>query len=491
MQPRRHGMTTGLVALCGAMLLAVFMAVPAFAFGPASVSELAGKLSPAVVNIGTSHSVGDLGEPFPDLPDGSPLGDLFDQNNPNNGTDTPLYEARSLGSGFVIDAKGLIVTNNHVIDEADEILVYTTEGKRYRASVVGADDKTDLAVLSITPEKPLSFVSFGDSDAAEIGDWVMAIGNPFGLGGSVTLGIVSARNRNINTGPYDDFIQTDAAINLGNSGGPLFDMDGHVIGINTAIISRTGTALGIGFAVPANLAAPVIRQLIDYGATRRGWLGIGIQQVSADIAENLGLPQAEGAMVVDVTSGGPSDGVLAIGDIVLDFDGKPVREMHDLPRLVSLTDIGKKVMLKVFREGRDINLEVTLGQLDEGTIDVGTAPTPVLPPAETRNETIVPPGLADLVGFEAETLSDQLRGIYGVTGDAAKVIISLVRPGSDADDKDITPGQLIAEVNQKKVETPGDVLHYVDRAREEGRPTVLFKLLDVEGHIRFVAVRLS
>ncbi len=490
MRSARFGVTIHFAMLASALALFFAAVQPAVAFGPASVSELAGKLSPAVVNIGTSHAVGDIGEPFPELPDGSPLGDLFDHNNPNDGTDIPLYEARSLGSGFIIDAKGLIVTNNHVIDEADEIQVYTTDGKRYPAVVVGADDKTDLAVLSITPEKPLPYVSFGDSETAEVGDWVMAIGNPFGLGGSVTLGIVSARNRNIDAGPYDSFIQTDAAINLGNSGGPLFDMDGKVIGINTAIISRTGSALGIGFAVPADLAAPIVKQLIEFGETRRGWLGVTIQEVSEDIADNVGLPEAQGAMVVDVTSGGPSVNILAVGDIVLSFDGKPITQMHDLPRLVSLTEIGKTVPVGIFREGKDVMLEVTLGQLDEGRLDVGLAPPADPEPVDPEIAPDARPGLIDLVGFSAEELDDQLRTDFGVGDGLDGVIILEVRPGSDADDKQIMPGQLIAEINQRRVDTPEDVLRHVDSAREAGRSSVLLKLLDIEGRVRFVAVRL-
>ena len=480
------GFGKNLVAVAG-MAFALSIAVsPALAFGPASVSELAGRLSPAVVNIGTSRSFGDLGEPFPELPDGSPLEDLFDELNPN--PDGMLQEARSLGSGFVIDEKGLIVTNNHVIDGADEILVFTTSGKRYPASVVGSDDKTDLAVLSITPDAPLTAVGFGDSDTAEIGDWVMAIGNPFGLGGSVTLGIVSARNRNIYSGPYDDFIQTDAAINQGNSGGPLFDMDGNVIGINTAIISRTGGALGIGFAVPANLAAPIVGQLVDYGEARRGWLGVGIQEVTEGIAENIGLSDPEGAMVVEVTEGGPSVGTLKVGDIVRSFDGMPVAQMHDLPRLVSLTEIGKTVEVGILRDGTDMTVEITLGQLDENRLNVGLAPEPVTPP-EIEDEGAIAPGLSDLVGFEADTLTQELRDQYGVEDTGAGVIISAVRPGSDAEEKGIFPGLLIAEVNQRKVETVEDVLRVVDLAREEGRPSVLFKLTDVDGHVRFVAVQ--
>ncbi len=264
----------------------------ALAKGPDSVATLARTLSPAVVNISTTRTYGVAGVPFPDAPDGTPLSDLFDDRNPNSGMgDEALGEARSLGSGFIIDKAGLIVTNNHVIEEATEIVVFLNDGTRLDARVVGADDKTDLAVLKVDPPHDLSFVQFGDSDATDVGDWVMAIGNPFGLGGSVTLGIVSARNRDIHAGPYDNFIQTDAAINQGNSGGPLFDMDGKVVGINTAIYARGGGGLGIGFAVPANLARPVVEQLATYGETHRGWLGVGIQDVSYDIAASLGLPE--------------------------------------------------------------------------------------------------------------------------------------------------------------------------------------------------------
>ena len=479
----------GLAALVGAVF-AVCSTVGALAFGPASVSELAGRLSPAVVNIGTSRSYGDLGEAFPELPDGSPLEELFDDLNPNEDNGYLPQEARSLGSGFLISADGLIVTNNHVIEGADEILVFTSENKRYPARVVGADAKTDLAVLSIDVGHDLPFVSFGDSDKAEVGDWVMAIGNPFGLGGSVTLGIVSARNRNINSGPYDNFIQTDAAINQGNSGGPLFDMDGGVVGINTAIISQTGGALGIGFAVPANLAAPVVAQLIEYGETRRGWLGVGIQEVTEEIAASLGLPDATGAMVVEVTEGGPSVGTLEIGDVIRTFDGRPVTEMHDLPRLVSLTEIGKQVALVVARDGADLDLSVTLGQLDEGSMEVAEAPESDLTP-DVEAEVMAAPGLSELVGFEADTLTAQLREQFGVGEGLGGVIISAVRPGSDAADKGISPGLLIAEVNQIGVDTVEDVLQLVDAAREEGRPTVLFKLTDVEGRIRFVAVHMG
>src|SRR5690606_35738221 len=305
------------------------------------------------------------GMPFPEVPEGSPLEELFDDLNPNQGQgEGRMQEARSLGSGFIISADGRIVTNNHVIEGAEEITVFLTDGRRLPAKLVGADEKTDLAVLKVEVEGELPFVEFGDSDTADVGDWVMAIGNPFGLGGSVTIGIVSARNRDIQSGPYDQFIQTDAAINQGNSGGPLFDMDGNVIGINTAIIARGGSSLGIGFAVPGNLAKPVIDQLAEFGETRRGWLGVGIQEVTDDIASSLGRSNAFGALVIDVTPSGPSDGMIAEGDIILEFDSKPIERMRDLPRVVAETAVGKAVPVKVLRGGAEIVVNVTLGRLE-------------------------------------------------------------------------------------------------------------------------------
>ena len=322
-----------------------FGSVAVYAKGPESVAGLAEQLSPAVVNIGTSRRIaGGGGVPFPEVPEGSPLEEFFDEHNPNQGLgEEQMQEARSLGSGFIISADGTVVTNNHVIEGAEEIEVYLTDGTRLPAKIVGKDDKTDLAVLKVEAGHDLPFVEFGDSDSAVVGDWVMAIGNPFGLGGSVTLGIVSARNRDIQSGPYDQFIQTDAAINQGNSGGPLFDMNGKVVGINTAIIARGGNSLGIGFAVPVNLARPVIDQLAEFGETRRGWLGVGIQEVSEDIRDSLGLTSTAGALVIDVTKGGPSEDVIQQGDIILEFDGKTIARMRDLPRVVAETSVGKAV----------------------------------------------------------------------------------------------------------------------------------------------------
>jgi len=313
---------------------------------PDSFADLAARLLPAVVNVSTSQTVQQRqqsGPEMPMFPPGSPFEQFFKdffnrQRPPGNRNESqpraPERRAQSLGSGFVIDPEGLIVTNNHVIDGADEISITLQDNTTLKASVVGRDESTDLALLRVKPDKPLPYVEFGDSDAARVGDWVLAIGNPFGLGGSVTAGIVSARGRDINSGPYDDFIQTDAAINRGNSGGPLFNMDGKVVGINTAIYSPSGGSIGIGFSIPSKLAQNVVNQLRNYGQARRGWLGVRIQQVTPEIAESLGLKEPTGAMIAGVNEGGPADKAkIRNGDIVLKFNGQEVKNMSALPRI--------------------------------------------------------------------------------------------------------------------------------------------------------------
>ena len=275
---------------------------------------------------------------------------------------------QSLGSGFVVDASGIIITNNHVIEDADEIVANFSDGTKLTATLLGKDEKTDLAVLQVKPKpnKPLKALKFGDSDKMRVGDWVMAIGNPFGLGGTVTIGIVSARNRDINSGPYDDFIQTDAAINRGNSGGPLFNMDGEVIGINTAIISPSGGSIGIGFAIPSDAAIHVVDQLRQYGETRRGWIGVRIQQVTDEIADSLSMGSPRGALVAGVTDKGPAaEAKIEPGDVIVSFDGKPITEMRDLPRLVADAAIDKAVDVVVIRKGAELTLKVKVGRLAE------------------------------------------------------------------------------------------------------------------------------
>jgi len=473
--------------------LALLLAVPAFAQavprGPQSVAALAAELSPSVVNIGSKHHVAG-GTPFPEFPEGSPLGDMFDHLNPNEGQGPgPMQEATSLGSGFIISADGFIVTNNHVIEGADEIQVFLSDGRRLPAKLVGHDEKTDLAVLKIAAAQPLPFVTFGDSDTAQVGDWVMAIGNPFGLGGSVTLGIVSARNRDIESGPYDDFIQTDASINQGNSGGPLFDMNGKVIGINTAIIARGGSSLGIGFAVPGNLASPVVQQLTEFGETRRGWLGVGIQEVTDDIALTLDRPDTHGAMVVDVDPAGPSVGVLLEGDVILQFDGKTVARMRDLPRIVAETEVGRAVPVKVLRNGDERNVDITLGRLeapgDMAMVGESEEPAPAV------EETVPSAGLSELVGLGVAPLTDAGRQEFGIDAAVDGIIITQVADGSDAYDKGMIPGLMITEVNQKPVASVAEIEALVAEAGNAKRPAVLFKVTDPAGSSRFIAVRLD
>ena len=462
--------------------------------GPESVARLAADLSPAVVNIGTSRRIpGGGGTPFPEFPDGSPLGDLFDELNPNQGQGPErMREARSLGSGFIISPDGYVVTNNHVIDGADEIEVFLTDGQRLAAELVGRDDKTDLAVLKVDAGTDLPFVEFGDSDSAVVGDWVMAIGNPFGLGGSVTLGIVSARNRDIQSGPYDQFIQTDASINQGNSGGPLFDMNGKVVGINTAIIARGGSSLGIGFAVPVNLARPVIEQLSEFGETRRGWLGVGIQEVTLDIAASLGRADTAGALVIDITPGGPSDGSVLEGDIILEFDSKPIARMRDLPRVVAETPVGKAVPVKVLRNGEETTLDITLGRLEIGEQMIADAAAGAQQiPGEVDEPVTAAPDLSALVGFEIAPLDETSRAEFSIAENVDGVVVTSVDDGSDAYEKGILPGLVIVEVNQRKIVSVEEVNDMVAAAREAGRPAVLFKVTDPTGASRFIAVRLG
>ncbi len=363
-------------------------AAPSAAARPApdSFSDLAARLSPSVVNISTSQKVDrpDAAE-IPQFPPGSPFEDLFREYYENQQREGGS-QTTSLGSGFIIDASGVIVTNNHVIEGADEITVNLQDGTSLKAALVGTDEKTDLAVLKVESAAPLPFVSFGDSDAVKVGDWVLAIGNPFGLGGTVTAGIVSARNRDIEAGPFDDFIQTDAAINRGNSGGPLFDMDGNVVGVNSAIISPSGGSIGIGFAIPSAIVKRTVDQLREFGETRRGWIGVRIQAVTPELAEGLGLDRARGALVAEVTAGGPAEaGGLQVRDVILAFDGKPVPDSRALPRLVAETEIGRTVTLDVWRDRQSMPLQVTLGRLEEAEATAAAAPS------ETPVEPVAPP----------------------------------------------------------------------------------------------------
>jgi serine protease Do len=486
------------VGLTVATLMAGSLA-PAVAAGPESVSGLAAKLSPSVVNISTTMNYEGMGLPFPRGPEGTPLDDMLEELNPNFefGPDA-MQEARSMGSGFIISADGLIVTNNHVISGASEILVMLSDGTRLEATLVGADDKSDLAVLKVTSETDLPFVELGDSDTALVGDWVMAIGNPFGLGGSVSLGIVSARNRDINSGPYDDFIQTDAAINQGSSGGPLFDMNGKVVGINTAIMAAGGSSLGIGFSVPVNLARPVVAQLAEFGETRRGWLGVAIEEVSEDVARSLDR-DTRGARVVEITPTSPAEGLLQPGDIIVDFNGRSIVRMRDLPRSVASTAVGEKVKVTVERDGKKLVFDVTLGRLEDGEKLIASQRQPTVPdmpdiPSEPPVvETDAAPAelpLEEIVGFATGLIGDEDRDTFNIAADLEGVLITRITEGSDAEQQGLLTGFVITDVNGQPVTTPEEVFEIVESASAAGRPAVVVHLYDPAGTERYAAVKL-
>jgi len=494
-QPTRSRLFAALVAVAVAIAVAA-PAAPARAqrAAPATFADLAERLLPAVVNISTTQTVAPRGDgrgpELPQFPPGSPFEEFFRDffERQGRGPEARPRRATSLGSGFIIDAAdGLVVTNNHVIEGADEINVIFQDDTSLRAEVVGRDPKTDLALLRIpvSAARPLTAVRFGDSDAMRVGDWVIAIGNPFGLGGTVTAGIISARARDIQAGPYDDFLQTDASINRGNSGGPMFNMAGEVIGINTAIYSPTGASVGIGFAVPSTLAQGVIAQLREFGRTRRGWLGVRIQGVTDEIAESLGLDRARGALIASVTPGGPAaDGGIQPGDVVLSFDGRPVEEMRRLPRIVADTRVEARVPVEVWRRGRLVEVEVTVGELEAAEEQGLLASIPGDPrPAE-------PQQALDALGLTLSGISDELRREHGIGDEVEGVVITDVDTDSAAFGRGLRPGDVIVEVGQEQVATPADVQQKIRRARDQGRRSVLL-LVDRQGDLRFVALGVS
>ena len=459
----------------------------AAARGPASVADLAEQLSPAVVNISTSQTVSQS-IPVPELPDGSPLQEFFEDFFKRQQRDDSRPQTRSsLGSGFVIDASGIIVTNRHVIADADEIEVTFQDQTKLIAKVLGQDSKTDIAVLKVEPEKPLTALTFGSSSTIRVGDWVMAIGNPFGLGGTVTLGIVSARNREITEGPYVDYIQTDAAINRGNSGGPLFNMDGEVIGINTAIISPTGGSIGLGFAIPSDTAQSIVAQLQEFGETRRGWLGVRIQTITDELAETFGLESTKGALVADVMDDGPAKAAgLEAGDVIVTFDGKDVPEMRDLPRIVAETAVGKEVDVVVIRKGEEKSFSVRLGRLE----DAEKAQTKVSSEGSEKDQNAAEKVKSSL-GLKLSLLTDDLREQYKINDKVKGVLITDVDASSSAAEKSISAGDVIVEVGQQKVASPDDVLNRVEELKEKGLKSILLTLANKNNDLRFLALRLS
>jgi serine protease Do len=466
-----------------ALALATFAPTAVFArAAPDSFADLAKRLLPTVVNISTSQTLkAPPQNAMPQLPPGSPLEDLF-KNFLGPKPNTPRH-VTSLGSGFIIDPSGYVVTNNHVIEDSDQITVSLQDGTQLPAKVVGRDTKTDLALLKVSPKKPLPATKFGDSDHAQVGDWVIAIGDPFGIGSTVTAGIVSARNRNINAGPYDDFIQTDAPINRGNSGGPLFDMDGNVIGINSAIFSPSGGSVGIGFAIPSNLAREVTGQLRQFGVARRGWIGVRIQQVTSEIAEGLGLPTTQGALVAGVTDGGPAARAgLANGDLITGFDGKPVPDDRALPRIVADTPIGKTVNMDVLRKGRKQIIKITVQKL----ADDAKADKPIKAPAAPVKKQ---PKLAEL-GLSLGLLDGPARAKFKIGASVQGVAVTAVEGGSSAAEKNVRPGDVIVEVAGQAVKTPDDVTKRIEADAKAGKKSILI-LINRSGDLTYVGLKLN
>jgi serine protease Do len=463
---------------------------------PVSFAPLVEKVAPAVVNISTSKQVkpGDQqAMPMPQFPPGSPFEEFFkeffDQNRRQQQQQPEQQQRRafSLGSGFIVDPAGFVVTNNHVIADSDEIKVILNDDSEYVARLIGKDSKTDLALLKIERDQPFPFVELADSDQIKVGDWMLAIGNPFGLGSTVTTGIVSARNRDINAGPYDDFIQVDAAINRGNSGGPSFTLDGKVLGINTAIFSPSGGNVGIGFAIPSNIARPIIDSLKNTGRVARGWLGVRIQNVTQEIAEGLGLPEGKGALVASTQEGGPAIAAgIQPGDVILEFDHKEIGKMRSLPRIVAETAVNKEVEVLVWRKGEQRTVRVTLGELpDEET-----------PPEETTGsvEPPVTPGAVvavDALGLKVQALTAESRTQFQLGDEVNKgVVVAEVTPNSAAAEEQLQPGDVVLEAAQDPVNTPQELLAKVKQAQSEGKKNVLL-MVDRQGDLRFVALRLA
>jgi serine protease Do len=489
---RRLRLMGAAITLGAASLLS---AAPAFARGPDGIADVAEKVIDAVVNISTSQTVeakggGNERGAMPQLPPGSPFEEFFDdffknRKGPGGGSkggDMQPHKTNSLGSGFIVDTSGIVVTNNHVIADADEINVIMNDGTKIKAELVGVDKKTDIAVLKFKPASPLTAVKFGDSDKLRLGEWVIAIGNPFSLGGSVTAGIVSARNRDISQGPYDNYIQTDASINRGNSGGPLFNLDGEVVGVNTLIISPTGGSIGLGFAVPSKTVAGVVDQLRQFGELRRGWLGVRIQQVTDEIAESLNIKPARGALVAGVDDKGPAKPAgIEPGDVVVKFDGKDVKDPKDLSRVVADTTVGKEVEVVIIRKGAEETRKVTLGRLED-TDKVQQAA------AKAKEEPAEKLVTQKALGLDLATLSKDLRTKYKIKDTVKGVIVTGVDGNSDAAEKHLSAGDVIVEVAQEAVGNAADVKKRVDQLKKDGKKSVLLLVANGDGELRFVAL---
>jgi serine protease Do len=463
------------------MVLILSQSLMAHARGaPESFAELAESVSPSVVNITTSTTVAGRTGPQGIVPEGSPFEDFFREFQDRNGEGNRPRRSSALGSGFVISEDGYIVTNNHVIEGADEIMIEFFEGFELPATLVGTDPNTDIAVLKVEAESPLKYVNFGDSNNARVGDWVMAMGNPLGQGFSVSAGIVSARNRAL-SGTYDDYIQTDAAINRGNSGGPLFNMDGEVIGVNTAILSPNGGSIGIGFSMASNVVTRVVDQLKEFGETRRGWLGVRIQDVTEDLAEGLGLEQAKGALVSDVPEGPAMEAGMEAGDVIVTFDGTEVEDTRQLVRIVANTPVGKTVRVVVNRDGETKTLKVTLARREEAESAI---------PAAAAGPDAADPQELETLGLTLSPLTEELRAELGVPDGTDGLAVMEVDEASQAFEKGLRAGDVITEAGQSAVVTVTDLEDRITEARDEGRKSILL-LVRRAGDPRFVALGLE
>ena len=441
---------------------------------PSSFADLAEELMPSVVNISTTQTVVTKTNPFPNFqfPPGSPFEDMFKEFG------TPQErKASALGSGFIIDKDGTVVTNNHVIKDADDILVRVNGDKEYKAKIIGTDPLSDIAVLKIVSDDKFKPVKFGNSDLARIGDWVIAIGNPFGLGGTVTSGIISARNRSIGLSRYEDFIQTDASINQGNSGGPLFNMDGDVVGVNTAILSQGGS-IGIGFAIPSNNAKQVVDQLIKFGETKRGWLGVRIQDVTKEIADAEELDKPRGALVSSVSPGSPSEkGGIKAGDIILEFDGTVINQMRELPMIVAQTEVGKTVRVKIWRNKKEIFKKIKLGRLETSSDFKPKKP-------KALKTTVI----QDLK-IEVRPLNDEDIEKRKLPKDTTGVVITSI--DTDSPVKNLMINNIIVEAQKKKIKTPGDLQNIVKSSLVANNKTILVVIYNNENQISYIGIKLK
>lgn len=448
---------------------------------PESFADLAEEISPSVVNITTTTTVAGRAAPEGVAPEGSPFEDFFREFNNRNGENGRPRRSSALGSGFVISEDGFVVTNNHVIEGADEILIEFFSGEELPAKLIGRDPNTDIALLKVEAGEPLPFVSFGDSDVMRVGDWVVAMGNPLGQGFSVSAGIVSARNRAL-AGTYDDYLQTDAAINRGNSGGPLFNMDGDVVGVNTAILSPNGGSIGIGFSMASNVVTRVVDQLKEFGETRRGWLGVSIQDVTEDIAESIGLENTNGALVTNVPEGPSSEAGIVAGDVILTFDGQDVEDTRGLVRTVGNTPVGKAVRVVIFRDGSTQTLKVTLGRRE--TAEAIATATPA--PEDAEPEVVE----QELMGLTLSEVTDELREQLELGQTASGLVIVDIDETSQAFEKGLRAGDFITEAGQQKLSEIGDLNDRIEDAKEAGRKSLLL-LVRRGGDPRFVALSLE